>query len=67
MSNKRKCCKECPWEVRNNNNDKFIDHSKKYNKSHNCHMITNDVWTSKIETECIGYKKYKNEAEKRRK
>lgn len=60
MKNK-KCCKECPWKIRNNNNDTFINHSKEHDKSHNCHMLTNKVWETKPETECKGYKNYKNE------
>lgn len=31
-------CKECPWVVRNKNNDSFIEHSKRTGKKHNCHM-----------------------------
>ena len=33
-----KNCKECPWVVRNKNNDTIINHSKKWGKKHNCHM-----------------------------
>ena len=32
-------CKECPWVIRNKFNDMIINHSKKYDKPHNCHMI----------------------------
>ena len=46
-----KTCKECPWVVRNQFNDMIIKHSKKYDKSHNCHMIPQDkrgdLWTQK--------------------
>lgn len=55
----KKCCKECPWVVRNNNNDAFINHSKNHNKSHNCHMVSKDVWSTTESHECVGYKKYK--------
>jgi len=56
----RQQCKECPWVVKSKNNDSFIKHSKKHNKSHNCHMITKDVWNTKKECECVGYEKQKN-------
>jgi hypothetical protein len=40
MENKiKKNCKECPWVVRNKNNDTIINHSKRLNKKHNCHML----------------------------
>ena len=38
-----KNCKECPWVVRNKNNDTIIIHSKKWNKKHNCHMKIKDT------------------------
>ena len=52
-----KPCKECPWVVRNKNNDTIIIHSKKWNKKHNCHMkiknfgitsLSSDVMVMKI-------------------
>jgi len=55
-----KQCIECPWKVRNRNNDVFVSHSKKHDKPHNCHMLTNDVWNCKPSIECAGYKKYKD-------
>ena len=33
-----KNCKECPWVVRNKNNDTIVNHSKKWDKKHNCHQ-----------------------------
>jgi len=59
MENKiKKNCKECPWVVRNKNNDTIINHSKRLNKKHNCHMLitgTNKkLWTLDPEFECFG-------------
>lgn len=58
----KSCCKECPWKVRNNNNNVFIGHSKKFNKKHNCHMIpsevTGGVWEIKEQYQCLGNKKF---------
>ena len=58
----KKCCGVCPWKVRNNNNDAFIEHSKKFIKKHNCHMIpsklTGGVWNIKKEYQCNGNKKF---------
>lgn len=51
---KNNCCKECPWKIRNNHNDSFINHSKKHNKSHNCHMRTSDIWNVDPKLECKG-------------
>ena len=58
----KNCCKECPWEVRNNNNNTFINHSKKWGKKHNCHMIppkiTGGVWEIKKAYQCLGNKNF---------
>lgn len=58
------CCKECPWVIRNQFNDMIIEHSKKYDKPHNCHMIPQDkrggLWDMKEETKCVGRKKFEN-------
>ncbi len=58
----KKCCGECPWKVRNKNNDSFIEHSKKFIKKHNCHMISPDltggVWEIKEKYQCVGNKKF---------
>lgn len=60
----KKCCGECPWKVRNRNNDSFIRHSKKFIKKHNCHMVpsnlTGGVWDIKKEYQCFGNKKFLN-------
>ena len=58
---KKGCCKECPWVVKNRHNESITSHSKRLDKPHNCHMITSDIWNSKEETICKGYKKYKDE------
>lgn len=62
----KKACKECPWTIRTQFNDMIIEHSKKYDKPHNCHMIPpskrggshnlfNEV---KEETKCEGRKQF---------
>jgi hypothetical protein len=55
-------CPECPWVVRNQFNDMIIEHSKKYDKAHNCHMIPQDkrgpLWDVKEETKCAGRKQF---------
>ena len=38
----KKCCGECPWKVRNNNNDAFIEHSKKVIKKHSWDITANN-------------------------
>jgi hypothetical protein len=57
----KKCCKECPWVIRNRNNDSIVNHSKKWDKKHNCHMLINDtnkkLWTDNPEFQCVGNKK----------
>jgi len=58
---KNKECKECPWVIRNNNNDKILNHSKKWDKNHNCHMIIKNklvkLWDNFPEFQCVGNKK----------
>jgi hypothetical protein len=61
MENKiKKCCRECPWIIRNKNNDSLIKHSKNFNKKHNCHMLIKDkdikLWDSFPKFQCIGNK-----------
>ena len=40
----------------------IIEHSKKYDKPHNCHMIPQDkrgeLWNTKEKTKCVGRKQY---------
>ena len=63
----KKSCKECPWTVRNHFNDMIIQHSKKHDKPHNCHMIPPDkrggLWETKEETKCIGRKQFEKQQE----
>jgi hypothetical protein len=58
----KKTCKECPWVVRTKFNDMIIEHSKKYDKSNNCHMIPTEkrggLWDVKEETKCTGRKQF---------
>ena len=59
----KKPCIECPWVVRNKNNDNFIEHSKRHNKKHNCHMkLPKDggVWEIKEDNQCTGNKNFLN-------
>lgn len=55
-------CKECPWVVRNRNNDSIINHSKKWGKKHNCHMkikgTNKKLWGVNTEFQCEGNKNY---------
>ena len=63
----KKPCKECPWVVRTQFNDRIIEHSKKHDKPHNCHMIAPDkrggLWDCKEETKCVGRTLYEKENE----
>lgn len=63
----KKPCKECPWVVRTQHNDRIIEHSKKYDKPHNCHMIPPEkrggLWEAKEETKCVGRTLYEKENE----
>jgi len=60
----KKPCSECPWTIRNKFNDMIIEHSKKYDKAHNCHMIPQEkrgpLWDVKEETKCVGRKQFEN-------
>lgn len=55
-----KNCKECPWVVRNKNNDTIVNHSKKWDKKHNCHMkikgSNKTLWGVSPKTQCVGDK-----------
>lgn len=57
----KNCCKECPWVVKNNNNESIVKHSKKWNKKHNCHMLIKNknvkLWDNFPEFQCVGNKK----------
>jgi len=54
-------CKECPWVVRNKNNDCIVNHSKKWDKKHNCHMkirgTNKKLWDVNPVFQCEGNKK----------
>lgn len=58
----KKPCKECPWVVKSQNNTNFTNHAKKWNKTHNCHMIDpskrGGLWDTKKECQCVGNKQY---------
>lgn len=57
----KKPCKECPWVVNNRNNNTIVNHSKKWNKKHNCHMLIKDtdinLWDNFPKFQCVGNKK----------
>lgn len=56
-----KCCKECPWVIKNKNNDSIVNHSKTWNKKHNCHMVIKNkdvkLWDNFPKFQCTGNKK----------
>ena len=54
-----KNCKECPWVVKSNNNKIVVNHSKRHNKKHNCHMSKGlKLWDDNPTCQCYGNKKY---------
>lgn len=59
MENKQ--CKECPWVIKNKNNDSIVGHSKKWKKKHNCHMMIKGrefkLWDDFPKFQCVGNKK----------
>ena len=58
----RKSCKECPWTVRTQHNDKMISNIERLvengslkTKEHRCHMIDHNLWAGTNEKNvCIG-------------
>lgn len=58
---KNKQCEECPWVIKNKNNDSIVEHSKKWKKKHNCHMLLKDrkfnLWDDFPKFQCVGNKK----------
>jgi len=58
----RKSCKECPWTVKTQHNEKmiknierFVDNGSLKNKHHKCHMIDTNIWsTADAKNVCIG-------------
>lgn len=56
----KKPCKECPWVVRNKNNDSIVNHSKRLGKKHNCHMVPvskrKTLWDQEPSHQCVGNK-----------
>jgi|LakMenEpi03Aug12_release.lakeMendotaPanAssembly.Ray.scaffolds.fasta_scaffold3225084_1 hypothetical protein len=59
MENKQ--CEECPWLIKNNNNAIIINHSKKWKRKHNCHMLIRNkiepLWDNFPKFQCVGNKK----------
>lgn len=54
-----KPCKECPWVVRNKNNDNIVEFSKRVGVNHNCHMTKagkNNLWKVEEGCQCVGRK-----------
>jgi len=58
----KKPCKECPWVIKNRNNNSLTNHAKRLNKTHNCHMIDSDkrgeLWDTKKDCQCVGNKMF---------
>ncbi len=55
-------CKECPYIIRNRNNDIIVEFSRRTKRLHNCHMTEGkkDLWKIKDETlVCYGSKRNK--------
>ena len=55
-------CKECPYIIRNRNNDIIVEFSRRTKRLHNCHMTEGkkDLWEIKDETlVCYGSKRNK--------
>lgn len=58
----RTVCKECPWVVRTNHNDKMISNIERLfengslkTKNHRCHMIDHKLWAGTDDKNiCIG-------------
>lgn len=59
----KKPCKECPWVVRNKNNNNIIKFSKKKSIGHNCHMTDGykDLWSLKENFKCAGWSIFIND------
>ena len=38
------CCKECPWKVDNNHNQKLREFVEKTGRKHTCHMVNSNLW-----------------------
>jgi hypothetical protein len=53
-------CKECPWKVSNNHNEKIKNFSKRTKKVHNCHMTegVKDFWNPTEKHVCKNFKNY---------
>ena len=58
----RTSCKECPWTVRTQHNDKMISNIERLvengslkTKQHRCHMIDHNLWSAvNDDNVCIG-------------
>lgn len=62
MCKNRKPCKECPWVVKSQHNQKMTENIKRFvangslkTKKHRCHMIDTNIWNTADEKNvCIG-------------
>jgi len=51
------CCKECPWKVENNHNNKLKNFVQRTGRKHTCHMVNPKLWdTSDDKQICKGIK-----------
>ncbi len=49
------CCKECPWKVDNNHNQKLKEFVNRTGRKHTCHMVNPKLWdTSNDKQICKG-------------
>ena len=49
------CCKECPWKVENNHNQKLKEFVNRTGKRHTCHMVNPKLWDTSNEKQiCKG-------------
>ena len=50
-------CKECPWKVDNNHNQKLREFVERTGRKHTCHMVNPKLWDTTNEREtCKGLK-----------
>ena len=50
-----KPCKECPWKVDNDHNNKLREFTQRTGRKHTCHMVNPKLWdTSNEKQMCKG-------------
>ena len=49
------CCKECPWKVENNHNQKLKEFVNRTGRKHTCHIVNPKLWDTSNEKQiCKG-------------